>query len=244
LFTMKRLASVLALSVTACSSFAFDFYTQAPHAPGATGGDGMSAFTGNLGTGMLDRDLADDFTVALGGWSINQVRSSWVQFTSGDTNLVTGANVDFYLHAGTVGTHIATATGVTWSVSNGPGTYFGRTEKVISIGFDPINLAPGNYFVHIQPVVNHNWFWLTSDPTTPIQGAVANFRRGPNTAPALDTTWPTAWTPTPGNGIFAAAHDLNFVLAGEPVPEPASLVFLGIGASIVALRRRRRTAQR
>jgi len=240
---MKKLLTLLSFAALGGYAFAIDLYTQSPHTPGASGADGLSGFTGDLGSGMFDRDIADTFTVTGLGWTVNQVRSSWVQFTNGDTNPVTAVNVEFYMDTGGVGALVAAATNVTVGVSDGPGTYFGRTEKIITSNFDSVNLAPGNYFVHIQPVVNHNWFWLTSDPTTAVQGLPAHFRRGPNTDPTLDTTWPSAWTPTPGPGpIFSGAHDVNFVVAGQPVPEPATMAALGLGLATLVARRRRRKA--
>ena len=237
---MKKALTFVAIAVLGGSASAIDLYSQLPHTPGASGADGLSAFQGDLGSGMIDRDVADDFSVTGLGWNVNQVRSSWVQFTNGDATPITNVTVEFYEATTTVGALVQAATGVTWGVSDGPGTYFGRTEKILTVDFDQVTLNPGDYFVHIQPVVDHNWFWLTSDPTTPVQGLVSHFRRGPNTGAGVDTAWPSDWTPTPGNGIFSGAHDVNFVVAGQPVPEPASMIALGLGAAALAARRRRK----
>jgi hypothetical protein len=237
---MRKLALLAAFAAISMVASA-QLYVQNPHAPGAAGANGLSAFKGNLGVPAdnYDRQVGDDFTVTGPGWSINRVVSSWVQFTAGDTNAVTQMNLAFYnISGGVVGSLVASRTG-TAVRSIGPGTYFGRPEEVIDSTFAAVNLAPGNYFMMVQTQVNHNWFWLTSSPTTPIAGSAAQIQRGPGTTGAADPTWPVTWTPTgPSNPIFTTAYDQNFKLYGTAVPEPASLAALGLGA--LALLRRRK----
>lgn len=237
---LALLAAVAAISVVASAQL----YVQNPHAPGAAGANGLSAFKGNLGTvGQdYDRQAGDDFTVTGPGWSINRIVSSWVQFTPGDANALTQMNIAFYnISGGVVGSLIATRTG-TAARSTGPGTYFGRPEEVVDSNFAAVNLAPGNYFVMVQANVNHNWFWLTSSPTTPIAGSAAQIQRGPGTL-GVDATWPATWQATgPGNAIFPTAYDQNFKLYGTAVPEPASMAALGLGALALIRRRKAKKA--
>lgn len=243
---MKKTIILVALLAIGGSASAQVLYSQAPHTPGAAGGNGLSGFLGVLppGTAMFDRQLADDFTVPAIGWNVTSVSSSWAQFDPADTNVVTGVNIVFWNKSGgTVGSVFATATptGAGTVVSTGPGTYFGRPERIIDTEIVQLTLVGGDYYVQIQPIVDHNWFNLTSSPTTPIAGTPAHFRKGPLSDPANDPAWPTVWTATdPGDGVFNAANDITFTLVGSPVPEPGSMIALGIGAAALLARRRRR----
>jgi hypothetical protein len=215
-------------------------YTQAVHTPGASGGNGFSAVRMNLSGSEYDRQAADDFNVTGPGWLVNGISSSWVQATVGDPNPVTDIRVSFFERTGSgdVGSLIATATGVSVTRTTGPGTYFGRPEEILRANFNAIVLNPGSYFVMFQPVVDHNWFWLTAGGQL---DSAAHIRRGPETGAGIDTNWPTEWTAVgPNNPVFTSVSDLNFTVHGEVVPEPATLAALGIGA--VALMRRRRKA--
>jgi hypothetical protein len=218
-----RVATVMvAVSGLATVATADLLYSQAPHVPGAAGANGLSAFQGVLppGTAVYDREIGDDFTVtAATGWRISRVTASAVQFDPNDPNVVTGAEIKFFqLGGGVVGSLVATATVNNITRANGPGTYFTRPERIMGFDISPVDLPAGNYFVQIQFIVDHNWFWLTSSPSTPIAGSPAQIQRGVLTDPANDATWPVAWQPTgPGSAIFPTASDQAFRLDGTVI---------------------------
>src|SRR5688500_6387304 len=67
---MNRLMVVAVAAIFASSANAVLLYDQAPHTPGAAGGNGLSAW--DDGT-TFDRTVADDFIVGGGGWRVNMV---------------------------------------------------------------------------------------------------------------------------------------------------------------------------
>lgn len=238
---------VAAAMVAACglSSIATAdlLYSQAPHTPGAAGGNGLSTLQGPIapGTQIYDREVADDFTVtAAAGWRVNRVIANMLQNTTGNAEPVTGADIKFFQNnGGAVGSLFATATVTTTNRSTGPGTYFSRPEQILSFDIDPVDLPAGSYFVQIQPLVAHNWFWITSSPTTPIAGSAAQIRRGTLTDPSLDLTWPADWTPTgPGNTTFPTASDQAFSIEGTIIPAPGTMALLAFGGLMASRRRR------
>lgn len=238
--TMKKLAIVGLMSAVGAANG--QLFVQAPHVPGSAGNNGLSAFQGGLPTPppMFDRQVGDNFTVTGPGWVINRVLSNWVQLTVGDANPVTAMNIDFYTFtSGSVGSLVASRVSTAVTRSTGPGTYFARPEQILDATISPVTLAPGSYFVMIQAVVNHNWFWLTHNNGTAVVDP-AQIRRGPLTSAGNDTTWPTTWMATgSGNPVFTTAYDQAFALYGSVVPEPGTIAVLGFGA-LAALARRRR----
>jgi hypothetical protein len=236
-------AATVALCGLASIAAADVLYTQAPHVPGTAGANGLSTFYGALSPGgpIYDRQIGDDFIVSdPAGWSINRISISAVQSTVGDPNPVTGAAIRFFsISGGTVGSLLATANVTGTTRTTGPGTYFSRPEQILSFDLDPVNLAAGTYFVQIQPLVDANWFWLTSSPSTPIAGSAAQIQRGPATDPTLDLTWPAVWTPVgPGNAVFTAASDQSMKIEGTIIPAPGTLALLAFGGLVGARRRR------
>jgi len=240
---LKIAAATVALCGLASIASADLLYSQAPHTPGAVGANGLSVFQGTLATAgpMYDREGGDDFTVtAAAGWSVTRVSMNAVQATVGDPNVVTGADIRFFnISGGVVGSLVSTATVINTVRSTGPGTYFSRPEQILAFNINPVVLPVGSYFVQIQPIVDHNWFWLTSSPTTPIAGSAAQVQRGSLTDPSIDLTWPNPWMATgPGNAIFPNASDQAFFIEGTVVPAPGTIALLAFGGLLAGRRRR------
>jgi hypothetical protein len=241
---MKTIA-VLALVSFAGAAQAAVLYSQAAHTPGAAGGNGLSAFQGVLSPGgplnTLDREVADDFVVPAGpGWNITSIDSLWVPFNNTTAIPVTGGEIRFFQRTGTggVGAQVgATINAASTVTSPGP-VYFGRTARNINfnLGGGGVNLAPGQYFVQVQVVVNDNWFWLTAGAIT---GSPAHVQRGASAGAGADATWPASWQATgPGNAIFPTASDQAFTLNGDVIPAPGALALLGLGGLVAGRRRR------
>lgn len=203
-----------------------DLYEQRPHTPGATGGNGLSNFEGDLGSPptAYDRRVADDFTVpAEEAWCINHITTHGVWFSTTAESPVSALRVTFYkkvndMPSEDVWVEAATANLVR---SNGPGTYFSRTQRILEADLSmvgPVRLPPGDYYVMVHPMgTNDNWFQLTSQeagapPAT--RGTQVFLRGGAWAGGAVYDTWQA------GTVVFGAAgvYDLAFKLSGNAVP--------------------------
>lgn len=203
-----------------------DLYEQRPHTPGAGGGNGLSNFAGELGSPptAFDRRVADDFTVPENqAWAINHITTHGVWFSTTAESPVSGLRVTFYkkvsdMPSEDVWVEAATANLVR---SNGPGIYFGRTQRILEADLStvgPVRLPPGDYYVMVHPMgTNDNWFQLTSQeagapPAT--RGTQIFLRGGAWAGGAVYNTWQA------GTVVFGAAgvFDVAFKLSGDAVP--------------------------
>jgi len=230
----KFIVIAVAAAITGSAS-AQVLYNQDPHTPGATGGNGLSTFGGALAGVTYDRELADDFTVTGPGWVVTHVDMTGIWAVAPFQRDPTSWDVRFYTDTGTgpaataafsplmVG-QVGTDTGMTW---------FSRGGRSWVIDIDDTVLAPGTWWVSIQPQADENFFQLTSTPTTPINGSEAYLRD------VNGNGYPLTWGTTTVQ--FGVPHDLAFSVHGTVVPEPATMAALGLGV-VALLRRRRKSA--
>jgi hypothetical protein len=100
--------------------------------------------------------------------------------------------------------------------------FFSRAGMESWVEFDPIQFGPGTYWWEATIVGPENNFWLTAN------------QRGNECWVNYDDLGGLE----SGSSQFGVASDLNFVITGKKIPEPASLGMLALG-TIGILRRRR-----
>lgn len=229
---MKRYLQLAGLVVLACSANATLLYDQAPHTPGATGGNGLSAWDDGV---TYDRTVADDFIVSGGGWLVNKVDTKGVWNAAPFArDPASGFKVQFWSDAGSVPALTAYSSQTSTSVTRSGmlGTWFGREGYQWDIDIAPVALANGHWWVSITAVDPLNFFQLTATPTTPVQNVEAHVREFRTGGGYPIGSWGST------TSIFGTAHDMAFSIHGNVVPEPATVAALGLG--VAALLRRRR----
>jgi hypothetical protein len=98
-----------------------------------------------------------------------------------------------------------------------------------------IDLPADHYFFVPQvQLANGNFFWLSAPGPVSFPGDLQAWIRNENLAP----DWLRAGTDIVGGGVNAPRFNESFALAGETVPEPASLTLLGTGLLGGLVRRR------
>ncbi|MCC7228936.1 MAG: PEP-CTERM sorting domain-containing protein [Fimbriimonadaceae bacterium] len=205
--------------------------------------------------------IADDFTVAAGGWSLTGVKvyayqtgSTSNPFTGGDLNIWSGRPGDAgssIVGTGTFGsvTNSITVFDSTGGLSTGgvfrifntnspaPGTAPGTTRQIREVTFNVANLnltGGGTYWIDYQLAVASGTGFSPPATYQDLRNNGTENGRQRNG---------TAWTDLfdAGNPATAAdvLQDAPFILTGQPVPEPATIAALGLGAMALIRRRRK-----
>lgn len=240
---MKR-TLVVALAVLSASAFAnIDTQALINFAGGMSNGGDRSALEGTetlfgLGAQLVgtttNNIVADDFTVGAGGFNLTSIRLYTYQ-TGATAPSITGANWSI---GGAASTSLTTGTPITngWWNPNPIGAFrttsTSTTDTTRRIQFVDVDvtdqfLAAGTYWLSWQFVGT-----LASGPWQPLNpGSMSAF--GDNAVQSIN------------GGAFAAvnnaagANDLPFTLVGQAVPEPGTMIALGLGAAAMIRRRRK-----
>jgi hypothetical protein len=208
--------------------------------------DAVNAGYGAQGDTANNNRLADDFFVPVGGWNVTSVNLFMYQTGAtgqiGAAGSIDGANVSIVSDAG--GPTGSTAMTGTFQSAvytdihrafNGDGDGWRRQVQFLTINFAG-NLAAGHYWVVFQATgsaSNGPWapYLANSNPANGFADGNAN---------AMQSLTGGAWNPVFDGLTNPREQDLPFYVNGTPVPEPATMTALALGA--VALLRRRRKA--
>jgi hypothetical protein len=239
---MKILAVALVVSALTPAAFAQWTQNNLINIPGGgtgaiAGSDLSSLETGEtlFGVGTAETAVvrvADDFTVGAGGWNVTGFRFYLYQ-TGATVTSITGINwaVD---SAPSLSLAAGSISSVNWWSPNGVGVYrvsasttdANRRIQEVIVDVPDFFLGAGTYWLSYSTagsLASGPW----APPIPPSQSV-----NGLNAQQSISNA---AYTPLV-NGPFGV--DLPFVIEAQPVPEPASMAALGLGA--LALIRRRR----
>jgi hypothetical protein len=233
-------AALLALGLTAAFALNTTAIAQAP--PGSLwyNGDfnGVNGLANERNTIITQAAVYDDFNVASPAWNVTAVFSDNLANT-----VITGADWEIRtgLSNGNAGTLIASGTTNTPAVTPTGRSGFGFTEYMVEV-------TGLNIFLPMLPSGQH--YWLNVTPVGNGTGRSFN-----------STTSGTNCVGTPcgndGNSFFNSSYIGNYFtgpgdtdfsngVIGNVIPEPATVALLtcGVGALLIARRRRRGTGKR
>lgn len=254
---MKKVIFASALAVVASSSFAVELWNNGTFVTGTGDGFGgantsaiqptYSVFGPNINGASFA--VADDFTIAPGfTWTLNSLR-----FFSYQTQTTGVANNVSTFTGGRFGIFSAPPTDLTTNLIGGTlasnatfgGTAFTGTYRVTSTTLT--NSARAIMSVDIDLgglVLGAGTYWMA-------WGASGTLASGPWGVPVVPSGAGTnamqwtgaAWGALDGDGVTAGVqpYDMAYIIDGDAVPEPATMI--GLGAGVLALLRRRRTAK-
>ena len=222
---LKLVSTAVTLSFAVASSFAQVLFFGG----NADGVDGLSSEENTI---VAQSMTYDNFTVGGAGWNISSMGGIFYgtmgfNFNSARMEIRQGVS------AGNGGTLVATEL---FSVtSTDIGDAFGFNTLDVNGSVTPLTLAPGNYWVGISLVLNASVrsFAATTSGAGGVGGPINDGNAFFNSS-SFALNFVTAGSQLGGDPDFA------FRISGAPVPEPASLAALGIGALALLKKRRAR----
>jgi hypothetical protein len=217
-------AAVLALALTAAFALNTPAIAQAP--PGSLwyNGDfnGVNAHTNGHNTSDPPDAVHDDFFVIGHGWNITAIFSDDLLST-----VVTGAiwEIRSGCSVGNDGTLVAAGSTTTPTVTPTGRSGFGYSEYMVEVTGLNVSLAPGTYWLSVTPLGN---------------GTGHSFNTTTSGANCVGTP-----CGNDGNSWFDSVGPFNpndfsmGVIGTVPEPETWALLTCGVGALLIAARRRR-----
>ena len=202
---------------------------------------------------------ADDFTVTGGGWTVNTV--SVYAYASASGPWTGGGELNIW--SAEPGSHFATLVATT-RVSSMTDTFendlgMGRVSRIFNTNpgggqasltrlvqqftfdFGSLDLAAGNYWIDYQLIKVGGGFIYTPSTTHAGQRGVAGANARQKSGTAWSEIFDDGLVPDGSAGVASPVlQDIPFVIKGEPVPEPATMIALGIG--VFSIIRKRKSA--
>jgi hypothetical protein len=202
--------------------------------------------------------LADDFTVTGGGWTVNSI--CVYAYASANGPWTGGGELNIW--SAEPGSHFATLVATTRAsvmtdtfqndlgmgrvsriFNTNPSNGEASTTKLLqqfSFDLGSVNLAAGTYWIDYQLIKVGGGFIYTPSTTHAGQRGVAGANARQKSGAAWEEIFDDGIVPLGSAGVASPVlQDIPFLVKGEPVPEPATMIALSLGIAGILKGRRR-----
>jgi hypothetical protein len=248
-YNVAARAGLLALALTAAFALNTTAIAQAP--PGSLWYNGdfnsINGLSNQDGGQVAQASVYDNFTgPASGSWNVSALFSDNL-LAPGLNNLITGANWEIRtgVASGVPGNLIASGLNAPVTLTPTGRVGFGYTEyqvEVSGLSLSLPHLASGFYWLNVTPVPAAGSSGQSFNSTTSGTNCVGTPCAGDSNSFWNSSSFGVFFGPASDNGIAPPA-DFSMGVIGT-VPEPATVALLtcGVGALLIAVRRRRRAS--